>query len=152
MFKIRTNNFANLGIVNYIDDDGNRITVIGEKDGSAFKVKIRPVANIKVNTLEFTSPYNVTGVTLTNNPLDMEANDYINTEEYQNMLKEAIGVAELWTYIQSEKQILVNNAFKLTEDVVEDILTGLKQYEESREFAELYEKLLRSGSTTQLIN
>ena len=124
MFKIRTNNFANLGIVNYIDDDGNRITVIGEKDGSAFKVKIRPVANIKVDTLEFTSPYNVTGVTLTNNPLDMEANDYINTEEYQNMLKEAIGVAELWTYIQSEKQILVNNAFKLTEDVVEDILTG----------------------------
>ena len=62
MFNLTENRYLERGLVKYENEVGDRLMIIAEKDGSAFKVKVRPASGIDVEVINLKFPYIEQGI------------------------------------------------------------------------------------------
>ncbi len=159
MFEIKENLFTKTGIVKYENESHDRIMIIAEKDGSKFTIKIRPRLEVKVEAITLTFPYEVEGLNYKVSNMNEDNMEYV-----KKILHDGITIAENWVKIMRNLKTLFSDNIQMMafidnsdnmndketdialKEYTEILLKELNEFEEMKEFVNLYRRLIESGN------
>ena len=103
MFNLTENRYLERGLVKYENETGDRLMIIAEKDGSAFKAKVRPASGIDVDVIKLKFPYVEQGI---NFRCSSGQNFKLLTND-REMFTEAVGKIQDWVEMMQCMKTLV---------------------------------------------